>query len=280
MKKLIAAFDGLQFSESTLAYAVWLAGSGEYHLVGVFLDDMLHHSYRVSELISREGGISETKREALDAKDRKARSLATERFRSACEKAGISFSIHHDRNVALRELLEESMYADLLVIDRKETLTHYAEKPPTDFIRDLLSDVQCPVLLVPSKFHQPKSAVFLYDGGPSSVHAIKMFGYLLPWFSESEAESVSARAVNQPAIVPDKRLMKEFILRHFPKTKFVVQKGFAEDLIVEYLRSRKTSSIVVLGAYRRNRVSRWFSPSLADLLMKKLHLPLFIAHNK
>lgn len=38
--------------------------------------------------------------------------------------------------------------------------------------------------------------------------------------------------------------------------------------------------LVVLGAYRRNELSRWFKTSMADTLMKELDTPLFIAHNK
>jgi hypothetical protein len=56
----------------------------------------------------------------------------------------------HDRNIAIQELKHESIYT-LLIIDSKETLTHYTEKLPTRFIRDLLSDAQCPVLIVPKK---------------------------------------------------------------------------------------------------------------------------------
>ena len=36
MKKFVAAFDGLNFSESTLEYAVEIAKGAKAHLVGVF----------------------------------------------------------------------------------------------------------------------------------------------------------------------------------------------------------------------------------------------------
>jgi hypothetical protein len=37
---------------------------------------------------------------------------------------------------------------------------------------------------------------------------------------------------------------------------------------------------VVLGAYQRSEVSRWFKTSMADILMRELNVPMFIAHNK
>jgi hypothetical protein len=46
------------------------------------------------------------------------------------------------------------------------------------------------------------------------------------------------------------------------------------------LRYHKGNELVVLGAYRRSQISRWFKTSMADILMKELETPLFIAHNK
>jgi len=58
-------------------------------------------------------------------------------------------------------------------------------------------------------------------------------------------------------------------------------KGILPEIeIVDYLKKEKNSTLVVLGAYRRSMVSRWFRESMADVLMRDLKLPLFIAHNK
>ena len=73
--------------------------------------------------------------------------------------------------------------------------------------------------------------------------------------------------------------MKEFMKRHYPKAKYTILKGFAEDEIVKKLKQIHENSIVVLGAYKRGAVSRWFRESMADILMKEVKLPLFIAHS-
>ena len=78
----------------------------------------------------------------------------------------------------------------------------------------------------------------------------------------------------------DNKLMKEFIKRHFPKSTYTIIKGSPEVEIINYLKGEKDSPLVVLGAYRRGLVSRWFRPGMADDLMASLKLPLFIAHNK
>jgi nucleotide-binding universal stress UspA family protein len=57
-------------------------------------------------------------------------------------------------------------------------------------------------------------------------------------------------------------------------------KGNPEEQVLGYLRNHKENELVVLGAYRRSELSRWFKNSMADTLMKELDTPLFIAHNK
>lgn len=279
MKKIIAAFDGLKYSEATRDYAINIAKQTQTHLVGVFLDDRTYTSYKVYELIV-EQSATEAVLKKYDEKDKAIRSEAASDFTKTCNEAGISFSVHHDANIAIQELKHESIYADLLIIDSKETLTHYSENQPTRFIRDLLGDVQCPVLLVQGKYKPVKKIVLLYDGEPSSVFAIKMFSYMLPEFENTETEVITVKPDNKTLQLPDGRLIKEFMKNHFPKAEYKVIKGWAEDAIVKHLKQEKQNVLVVLGAYRRGSVSRWFRESMADVLLKQTKLPLFVAHNK
>lgn len=279
MKKIIAAIDGLKYSESTVQYAIRIAKEANAHLVGVLLDDETYTSYKVYDLVVKEN-VPENKLKLYDAKDKETRIKSAEKFEQACRKAELAYTIHHDRDIAIQELIHESIYADLLVIDAKETLTHYDEKLPTRFIRELLTDVQCPVLIVPSKFRSIEKIYQLFDGEPSSAYAIKMFSYLFPFFGETETEILSVKNPGQTLHLPDNRLMKEYIKRYYKKVNYKVVKGLPEIEIVEYLKQQPKNMLVVLGAYRRGRVSRWFRQSMADYLMKELSVPLFIAHNK
>lgn len=279
MKKIIAAFDGLKFSESTKEYALAIAKQTSTHLVGVFLDDAIYTSYKIADLITQEG-VSEGRLEKLEAKDRATRMAAAENFEKACQHAALEYTIHHDRNIAVQELKHESIYADLLIIDANETLTHYDENLPTRFIRDLLSDVQCPVLVVPQLYKPVHKIVLLYDGEPSSVHALKMFSYLLPQLKHLETEVISVNPINSSLHLTDNKLIKEFMKRHYPKATFTVLKGWAEEEVLRIVRLSGENALLVLGAYKRSAVSRFFKESMADVLMKEIKLPLFIAHNR
>lgn len=215
----------------------------------------------------------------LDAKDKKKRDAAVIKFEKDCGTAKISFSVHRDKSIALQELKHESIFADLIIISKQETFTRYAEKAPTRFIRDLLGDVQCPVMVVPEDYKPADKIVLLYDGAPSSVFAAKMLSYT---FGNINDIPVEIFTVNEPLTgshIPDNKLMKEFIKRHFPNATYTVVKGNAEKEIINYLSKFKENILVVTGAYRRSEVSRWFKTSMADILMKSLNVPLFIAHS-
>jgi nucleotide-binding universal stress UspA family protein len=280
MKKFIVAFDGLNFNECTMSYAIFFARYCNAHLVGVFLEDFSRHSYTIADITKYEGSHFDSHMQELNEKDKVEREESIELFENACQNTGINYSIHRDKNVAIHELLHESVYADLLIINESETLTRYKEASPTRFIRELLNDVQCPVIIVPSKYKPIDKIILLYDGEPSSVHAVRTFGYLFEPIKHFETEVITVKGAEESMHVPDNKLIKEFIKRHYPKAEYIVLKGQPEDEIIKYLQRQKKDPMIVLGAYRRSKFSRLFRPSMADHLLHHLKMPLCIAHNK
>lgn len=278
MKKFIAAFDGLKYSDITTRCAIQLAEQTGAHLVGVFPEDSTYTSYKIHELVLKKG-VTPAQLRKFEERDQATRDNAESLFAEACHQAGVEYSLHEDRKIASQHLKHESIYSDLLIIAQRETFSHYPEKPPTRFVRELLSDSQCPVLLVPDRYRKIEKLVLLYDGEPSSVYAIKMFSYLLSPLNELPAEVISVKTEQGSLHLPDNRLMKEFMKRHYPDARYTVRKGLAETEILKALQEQPDSTLVVLGAYRRGAVSRWFRESMADVLMKETRLPLFIAHN-
>jgi hypothetical protein len=278
-KKFLAVFDGFKFSESTMDYAIQLTKESDAFLVGVFLDEFIYRSYNVSKIVTSYKNDEQILKQ-MDAKDKEKRDEAVKQFERTCGKAGIHYSFHRNTGIAIQELKQESIFADLIIINDTETFNRFAEEPPTRFIKELLPDVQCPVLIVPDIYRPIDKITLLYDGGPSSVFAIKMFSYLFGTLSDIPVEVFTVKDKMEGSHLPSNKLMREFIKRHFPKAKYIVEKGNAEEHILGHLRYHKGNELVVSGAYRRSEISRWFKTSMADILMKELDTPLFIAHNK
>lgn len=133
---------------------------------------------------------------------------------------------------------------------------------------------------MPNDYTEVKKVVLLYDGKPASVFALKMLNYLMPWMKDVDTEVVS---VVDPAVqteLPENVLIMEFIYCHYPQAKYILLYGNPEIEMSGYLKKLSDDTMVVLGAYQRGSVSRWLKPSMADLLMKTVKFPFFIAHNK
>lgn len=279
MKKMITVLDGLNYSSSAVEYAVFIAQQEMAHLVGVFPEDITYRSYALYDLVD-ESGVSDQRIRDYADKDKQTRARSVERFELACQEAGLNYSVHKDQDIALDAILHESIYADLMIISSKETFNRRKEDPPSHFLKHLIAEAVCPILLVPSAFKGLDKSVMLYDGSPSSVYAIRMFDYTLPSLKYKPVKVVSVKSPSSDLHLPDGKLMKEFMKRHYPDASYHVLQGIPWEVIPEYLQKGHSSTIVVLGAYHRSRLSRWFHPSMADALLSALAYPLFIAHCK
>lgn len=278
MKKISAAFDGLKFEEATLKYAIEAADKSKAALSGVFLDDPFYHNYYLY-VTSETHDTSAHGIKRPNKNDRQTRDHAANVFEEACKQAGLSYIIHRDKSFAIEELVKETIYSDLLVINIKETFTEYDDRVPTHFVSALLSATQCPVLVVPENYAQIERVILLFDGKPASVQAIKMFGYMMPWLASVPAEVLTVIEPKEQKL-PDETLMREFIQCHYPNATYSVLHGNANEEIVKHLKASSPQSLVVCGAYQRSTVSMWFKASMADTLMQELKLPLFIAQHR
>jgi len=279
MNKFIAALDGLHLSESNCDYAVALAKSENAHLTGVFLDDKTYTSYKIYELVVEEG-VSEHKLRKLKRDDYELRRAAAMKFEERCQQSKLYYNIHHDNQIAIQELLHESEYADMMIVNKNEKFVHHEEKFPSRFIKDILSNALCPVLLTPDSYVKTEKVIFLFDGQPSSVYALKMFNYLLSSFQDLPVEILTVKKVEDNLHLPENKLLKELVKRHYHNAIYTVLRGIPEEEIINHLKAEKKNFITVMGAYRRSMVSRWFQSSMADALVKNFNMPVFIAHNK
>jgi hypothetical protein len=265
-------------SESTLEYSIQLSKIANAHLVAIFIEDFLYHSYNIFQVLENSEKAKELIQE-LNEEDKKMRGQAILKCEEACRLAKVNYSIHRDKGLALQELLHESIFADLIIINENDNFKRNPEESPTSFMKELLRDVQCPVLIVPNIFRPIDKVVLLYDGNPSSVYAIKSFSYIFDNVLNKPIEVFTVRdQFMERERLPDNKLMREFIKRHFYSVTYTVKNGHVSEEIVSHFQNFGETVLVVLGAYRRSDFSRKFKTSMADILMRELGTLLFIAH--
>lgn len=278
MGKILLAIGAVIPNKKAFDFACFLARLTKSSITGIFFENLLANEKAVLEtshgLATMEWEVDETS-PAYKAKMKNIEKNISS-FKESCLKEGIRYNVHRDRGVPAIELIDESRFADLIVIDAETSFNKIYEGSPTEFVKDILKKTECPVIIAPEIFESIDEIVFTYDGRASSVFAIKQFTYLFPQLHNKKTVIIQA---NEKGIWddPDKYNFSEWLQEHYTNLHFEALKGETEKTLFDYLLKRK-NIFIVMGAYGRNAVSSLFSHSRADLLIKTLTQPIFIAH--
>ena len=279
MKSFIAAFDPYHISDSTLQYGVVLAKDAYAQLCGSFVRAFYYPNYALDRVMSREFNAEEIMNMAEES-NRYERELSAREFQKACQLAGIDFTINKSQLTPLNELRYDSMFADLLIVDKTESFPKSDIDISIQFIRDLLAESQCPVVLVPKRYQLTTDLCLLYDGSPGALFSIKIFGYL---FEDLRQLPLKVFCVNEhesdQLYLPNNLQARSLISRSFPNATFMVVKGEAKKEIPKYLSTRPKGTMVIMGGHQRNSLSMLFRRSLSELLITELDMPLFISNH-
>ncbi len=270
--------DGIHPDKNALEFACYLGNLTHSKVTGVFLENLLAEDLTgpggklaeagSSQLTKRAGGPSPLEEKEVE--------LNINMFKDSCCERGILASVHRDRGVPAREIVRESRFADLVVIDAETSFNKRYEGAPTEFVRDVLKDAECPVVISPEEFEGVDEVVFAYDGGKASVFAIKQFIYLFPELSDRKLTIVQVNANEKEGEVNSYKF-REWLKGHFKDIHFETLNGSEDDELFKYL-FKKRNIFVVMGAYGRSEIARWFKRSHADRLIKTAITPIFIAH--
>ncbi len=277
MEKILLAIDSDNVNMNSLDFACYLARLTKSKITGVFLDDQVLAEKPEMKALHGMPYVETVVQSSLpDYKERKKR-IQTNivLFESACENRSVRCEMHRHKGAAIRELIEETRYADLLVISAT-SFSETFDGTPTKFVRDILETAKCPVVISPESHCEVGEIVFTYDGSMSAIFALRQFTYLFPEYKNKKATVVE---VNKRGSAPphEKQRIIEWLNAHYADVTFINLEGKPRDEIIGYLLSKK-NLFVVMGSYGRGMLSNFFRTSTAQLVMKTLSLPIFIAH--
>ena len=198
-------------------------------------------------------------------------------FGKACINRDVNYSIRSNFKISASEIIRESRFSDMLIINPEMSITGKSEGSPTRFVKEILAGAECPVLLSPYSFEGISEIAFPYDGSEASVFAIKQFMHLFP---ELHTKQVTVIQVDQNGeqSTEESEKIKPMLNAHYSTVKWVYLTGKPGNELFNYLLGKK-EVFVVMGAYGRNPVSNIFRRSTAELSLKTINLPFFIAHS-
>ena len=261
MEKIITLFNVLHAPWHVLSFAINLAKESGGNITGVFLSPSSKHKtypfpndMNLTEETLSEQMISKENEELLND-DIKL-------FNDECAYSGISADVKS--NVSIDQFIDDCKPEHLIIADTR-----------AEFINTLLPKISCPVLLTGEKA-APNKSVLMLDERESSRHAIKKFAEVLPKFTELPATIVSVN-LNDEQNSANAAFVKSL---HGTFKDLEVKKlnGNIERELLNFLQNGNDDSIVVMGAFGRSGVSRFFQDSLANVVLDETRLSLFIVH--
>ncbi len=260
-----------------LDFAAFLCNLTHSRLTAVFLENLEYEQRPASVLKEKTAESGPVTATATHEMKLQCCENNIRHFKEACISRGINANFHRDRGRPLDEIIQESRYADLLVIDAETSFAADREYVPTRLVKDVLGDAECPVIIAPVDFEGIEKIIFTYDGQASAVFAIKQFTYLFPELEQQPVYVVTVDSGHAPH-AEDKYHMKEWLNSHYHQVEFIERTGSTKPELLEYLLFNK-NAIIVMGAYGRSALSNLFKPSHATSVLRLISQPVFITHH-
>lgn len=194
----------------------------------------------------------------------------------ACMNRNVNYGVRRNFKISASEVIRESRFADLIIINPETSMSGKNEGSPTRFVKEILATAECPVIISPYSFDGISEIVFPYDGGEDAVFAIKQFTHLFPALN---SQSVNLIHIDQNGDHPLRETDKltKLLTSHYSNVKFTHLTGDPGNELFNFLLGKK-EKFVVMGAFGRSPVSNIFRRSTAALSLQTINLPFFIAH--
>ena len=271
MKRILLALDQEKWNKDAIDMACYLAKLSKAKVTGIFL-----RQHKESNFVDV-STVGDSERRKSNGHDEQLEALSLRLFRNACICREAMHAIQEGNTVTTNALINETKFADFMVIGPALSLKHKIELSPTAVVKDIVQHAHCPVVLVPESFKEISEVIFTYDGSRSAVYAMKQFTYLFPQLVNCNITVLEVTPEGQKEIVQEQKLM-EWMNAHYSNVKYVIPSGNPADKLIKYLLP-KHNAIIVMGAYGRNLLSRLFRTSTAGPVAGNVISPIFISHN-
>jgi hypothetical protein len=275
MKKILLPAHGVHFRSHVLSYAMQLGKKDALFIYGMLMNApvMAAQSYPfVNDMALAATPLyteQPTEEEEHISHDN------ARLFRDKCVTEGVTCDVAAGTETTLDSIVAKSMYADLIVIDKDAELDSYISSPMGVSLKDLLAASRCPVMAVPDNALPVKRVILAFDGGHSSVYAIKLFTYL---FSEWKNMPTALFSVGYDTTVHFEEAGK-WLRQSFARLDIISREGSVKDELVEYIKEgEEVSTLVVMGAYGKPAISRLFHTSPAHAVLTRTNATVFISH--
>lgn len=275
MKKVLFVCDGEHFSKGVFQFAAFLNQQEKILLTGIFLPAVDYSRQSVWNYVSAYEGIVTVPE--LFEEDTEIINKNIKKFSKLCKENHVNFHIRKEITFStVEDLLEETRYADLVLIGSEFFYSHLLSDKPSDQLTQVLHGTECPALLIPEVFAPPEDIIMTYDGSSSSMASIRQFSLLMEKILPLPVQVIYFHEGKENRL-PNEDDIREYLNSHFSKVDFKILQSH-EILSLNIWMTQYINPILVSGSYSRSWISRFFKKSFIAESIHNHRYPVFIYH--
>ena len=275
MEKIILVINAHHPDTRLMDFGCEMATMAKTDLTGLFVEHLAFTSMPIVGIGS--AAYFTALREEAVANVKTDVDQAVRIFEDECERKGVACNCILGKGDPVDQVVFESRFADLLVVDPNIGFYERTEQIPSPLLKEILHRSECPVLLAPHEYEGIEEIVFCYDGSASAVFAIKHFYYLFPGLANRKATLLEISKKRIAEFDDRNRRLMSLMKTHYTHVTYRSEEGTGEDLFQFLFKQRK--KMVVMGAFGRSMFSNLFKHSSAETLLRMTDLPVFITHH-
>lgn len=272
MQQILLVLNPLSLNTASIDFAAYIATLTRSRVMGMFIDDeKVHSALPESTYESKDEEVTAANYSSMNNRFTEEN---LQLFNEICARHQVGCSIYYAKGLAADEVIKESRFSDLIIMDGETSLpSDKMGEIPSRFVRDILTASECPVVISPLKFDKINEVIFTYDGSKSSMFAIKQFTYLFPSLDETKITLVQITP-NEVNKLTEHENLKKWLMMHYNAVHLEILHGTPDAELFKKLVATR-NKLLVMGAYGR----RWvLNHSTANLILKNIDIPVFIAH--
>jgi len=278
MEKILIAIDSQELDPNTVRFACNIAKLTGSQLTAVFLEDNRARRRMAFQALGEPADIAgQTLLEAA-VEEAETHTLLEKnilRFKALASGEGVRSHLYLDKGIPAKDLIAETLFADLLILNAN-AFGDIAGDPPSGFVKEIVHDAGCPVIIAPENFNGIDNIVFCYDGGRSSLYAMKQFVHLFPRLGSQRTKVIDWHPQSTPSI--DQARIISWLKTHFAGVDWLAVRQDEVAPLISFLRE-KGDDLIVMGAYGKGLLSSFFPEDRQLGITRTTPLPLFITQH-
>ncbi len=257
MGRVIVVIDSFEMSKNVLRLAMNGIKEGREHLyVGLLINQFENSTVSNRESISTSNyQFSQTEERIIQLGNS---------FQNDFLSAGISSKICFGECLNTKQIVKESAFADLLVIDAKSFSDYLLEKECFQPLQGVFEKAQCPLLVITTNFQDFHDIIILKEREEKVVKAVKSFKSTLTQSLRNAEVSLIGRVPNEEEEFKDEKRLVDFLKQSFKNVGIMLSPDQPLEKVAFSLINNSQMPLVVMSGLDKNRIRDLILPLLSN----------------